>query len=920
MKNTLLLFGFYFLGCGLGLGFFMNGLLSTTSSKLSPVFVHDLLKDCHPIINNEICHFLKNMSQTHYYNHNQKIVIILIDALRADFIPFIKYNDKFNLSMPYTEMLLKNRSALSFVTKGFAPTVTLPRIKTLLTGAVSNFIDILLNFNAFELDDDNILKQASTNGYKSVFYGDDTWLKMFPNLFIRSEGTHSFFVSDFKEVDFNVSRHIKYEMERMDWNILILHFLGVDHIGHSHGPFSEHLLPKLIEMDNVVKFMHEKLTKLTNSSLIVLCGDHGMTSSGSHGGITQDELLTPLVFIHANHTRHVEFNLDSKTVLDQIDFAATFSAILGIPIPSNSYGQIIFDALKFVGFSNEEILYAAYINLLQICKVYESIFPSKTGHLPIFKETVENHYKWFKNQTKEDSDYLYILNSYERLIHNLKNDLLSVISVYDDFSMILGILIMYVSVCISFYTLFNASYNGRSFKNVYPYKMTLTLSIALPIITFSYFYLSNFVKLFILFLSVCFMVLIYQISFLLYNYFCDQKTGPVTGKVMVYCLIIHTLSLFSSSFIEEEHQTWYYLACSFPILVCLKKSSLFATEITNQENMCKKSIWTEHSSTFVASLAILILHRIFCKWNQVGNKWLHMPDITDWLNLEEHIIYLGILTVIAQFVLTFYFRNKLDKLNYIMFNVGLLLISIQKLDDLVFFLFLEHYTKSVLIPWTIYLISAFITVSSLLLLYRNSAMVINKKAEKFIYHFISAWILLVEVIGRVHNIPLIVNVMVQEYLLNHITWRQNCNIITNVISYFIMAMTSFFYHGNSNSLSTIDVFAGYTGIQTYKPVFVGFLIICNTYSTFLMWLMLLFCRITHTLGDLKGSATKIMYIFLYLLDYKLIVLLIYCTVMFLMRHHLFIFSVFFPKLFYEVSHVLIVTALFIFVCFIISIL
>lgn len=895
----------------------MNGLLSTSSSKLPSLSVHDLVKDCHPILNDEICYFLKNMSQTHYYNHNQKIVIILIDALRADFVPFIKYNDKFNLSMPYTEMLLKSRSALSFITKGFAPTVTLPRIKTLLTGTVSNFIDILLNFNAFELDDDNILKQASSNGYKSVFYGDDTWLKMFPNLFIRSEGTHSFFVSDFKEVDFNVSRHIKYEIERTDWNLLILHFLGVDHIGHSHGPFSEHLLPKLIEMDDIIKFMYEKLT---NSSLIILCGDHGMTSSGSHGGITQDELLTPLVFMHTNHPHHVEFNHDSKTVLDQIDFAPTFSAILGIPIPSNSYGQIIFDALKFVGFSKEEILYAACINLLQICKVYESIFPLKTGHLSIFKETVENHYKWFENQTKDNSDYIYILNSYERLLHNMKNDLLSVISGYDDFSMILGMLIMWISVIFSSYILFTASYNGRNFKNVCPYKMTLILSIALPVIIFSYIYPSNFVKLFILFLSVCLIVLVYQTSFLLYIYFCDQKTGPLTGKVMVYFLIIHALSLFSSSFIEEEHQTWYYLACSLPVLICLKRSALFFTQITNTENMRKKSFWNEYSLLFVVSLTILILHRIFRKWNQVGNKWLHMPDITDWLNLEEHIIYLGILTIIAQFVLALYFKNKLDKLNYMIFNVGLLLISIQKLDDLVFSSFLEHYTKSVLIPWTIYLLSLFITVSSLLLIYRNSAMVISKKAEKFTYDFISAWILLVEIIGRVHNIPLIVNVIVQEYLLNRITWRQNCDITTNVISYFIMAMTSFFYHGNSNSFSTIDIFAGYTGVQSYKPVFVGFLIICNTYSTFLMWLMLLFCRITHAIADLKGSETKIRYTFLYLLDYKLIILSIYCTVMFLMRHHLFIFSVFFPKLFYEVSHVLILTIIFIFVCFIISIL
>lgn len=40
-----------------------------------------------------------------------------------------------------------------------------------------------------------------TNFFSIVFYGDDTWLLLFPTAFVqRSEGTVSFFVKDYTEV------------------------------------------------------------------------------------------------------------------------------------------------------------------------------------------------------------------------------------------------------------------------------------------------------------------------------------------------------------------------------------------------------------------------------------------------------------------------------------------------------------------------------------------------------------------------------------------------------------------------------------------------------------------------------------------------------------------------------------------------
>lgn len=61
------------------------------------------------------------------------------------------------------------------------------------------------------------------------------------------------------EVDDNVTRHLDRVLKREDWDLLILHYLGLDHIGHMTGPNSPLVGPKLREMDNVLKKIHISL-------------------------------------------------------------------------------------------------------------------------------------------------------------------------------------------------------------------------------------------------------------------------------------------------------------------------------------------------------------------------------------------------------------------------------------------------------------------------------------------------------------------------------------------------------------------------------------------------------------------------------------------------------------------------------------
>lgn len=77
----------------------------------------------------------------------------------------------------------------------------MPRLKAITTGSIPSFVDLILNIDEGDTSSelaaqDTWLAQikAKDTG-KLVLYGDNTWLKLFPDTFDRHDGTSSFFVS-----------------------------------------------------------------------------------------------------------------------------------------------------------------------------------------------------------------------------------------------------------------------------------------------------------------------------------------------------------------------------------------------------------------------------------------------------------------------------------------------------------------------------------------------------------------------------------------------------------------------------------------------------------------------------------------------------------------------------------------------------
>jgi ethanolaminephosphotransferase len=149
---------------------------------------------------------------------------------------------------------------------------------------------------------------------------------------------------------------VPHELRADDWDAMIMHYLGLDHIGHKAGPLSPNMIPKQQEMDGIVQQIYEAMIAFThlNSTLLVLCGDHGMNEGGNHGGSAPGETSPALVFMSPKLKDITpgrpcpalpRQDYDYYDKIEQSDIAPTLAGLLGFPIPLNNLGVFIQDFL-----------------------------------------------------------------------------------------------------------------------------------------------------------------------------------------------------------------------------------------------------------------------------------------------------------------------------------------------------------------------------------------------------------------------------------------------------------------------------------------------------------------------------------------------------------------------------------------------
>ncbi|CAO3653461.1 unnamed protein product [Cunninghamella echinulata] len=840
------------------------------------------------------------------------LVFIVVDALRNDFV----FQDK---GFKFVNSLIDQGSAMAFTAKATAPTVTMPRIKALTTGTVPSFLDAILNIAESDTSSslkhhDNWVYQFKNNNNRTIhFFGDDTWIRLFPGLFTNTDGTTSFYVSDTVEVDQNVTRHIQSEFSKRDWDAIILHYLGLDHVGHLGGPKSPLMFPKQQEMDQAVEQIYNivadqdskriKSDPKAKGTLLVLCGDHGMNDAGNHGGSSIGETSAAMVFMsprfnsrpQIKHATNINYEDNTNSIvqpptlqlyseyaygypiIDQVDLVPTLSLLFGLPIPKNSLGKVILDLYSgdkkapSILRNNKAptILRALQLNAHQLNQLLGD---------QICHDAESRHIEYLLRPSQALA--MDAANAYIQCIDSAKNTLSNTASDYNLQYMAIGTLLMIF--CAFVLTTWSVSKIKQSI---------------------------------------------------------NSSWYPTIGFMMI-SILGYIGSVFASSFVEEEHYIWYYYIQT--LLLLLGCQSFYLLEKSTNEK----------SALSLLCIVQMVLVRCAIAWKTIDFQQ------QQYSNLLWHIMTM---TLLAPVFLTIKSLNSMKQTNAVDVdqNAG----YIRKLCKATY-VFTVSFTSVLVLAYkiradnkgsytdatTIYP-SSYQSILSMELIHRLDQVELGK----LIYNYgIASFLLLTAIIyvskrASLMNLgddnefsrpyiklllymstPLFILLSKSQhsflFLLFTIQfeflqkWRQQHGQVPIWLIGFLMfclVQYGFFVMEHTNSIASVDLSNAYIGIGSYDTFFVGVLTFISNWSGSLWWCIagwvLLYDQHNNDNengNENKNENTRVITAITIKEDPWLLYSLIQTTIFGLvlaslsisvtiLREHLFIWTVFSPKYLYQ---------------------
>ncbi|CAN0858325.1 GPI ethanolamine phosphate transferase 2 [Linum grandiflorum] len=855
-----------------------------------------------------------------------RLILMVIDGLPAEFV--LGKDGKpprrdLVEAMPYTHSLLSTGRAFGYHAKAAPPTVTMPRLKAMISGAIGGFLDVAFNFNTQALLDDNLLGQFFKIGWKMVMLGDDTWLKLFPGLFARHDGVNSFYVKDTVQVDFNVSRHLGKELISDDWNLLVLHYLGLDHVGHIGGRSSPLMGPKLTEMDEVVKIIHLNAIQTQvhdhERTLLLVVSDHGMTESGNHGGSSYEETDSLALFIGFESEMTDQASVTSIHQ-EQVDITPTLALLFNLPVPKNNVGILISET--FDSRPEDQRLRALELNSWQLLRLVQAELPAfSCGDSEVLD--MSDH---VGSTTAECA------GSIERSLCCLYTKARSISSFWESTrASRLDSESEYMVAVAAYYDFLNTASEWLS-RRVTDRPISL---LACGVVAMA---LSCIILLAILIWmkrKVC------------------TRSQPCTQYVPEFCLqnvfvpsvvLILILSMGSSSMVEEEQYIWHFVTVTSSLLL-LRKAWGSLHVGSERGSLTLEQQNQRHSSEVCSIFVLLICGRVLRGWHQGGVNWTHLSDISKWLEKFGSgsiwwiqlvsgllMISLGLVALCSCWSI-----GKANHLVALCFSISGLFVlwniikyqgnaiasssygattSIQITYATLGF---SALSSLLTIPWLMSTGTSYEYSTSFLNLQQSFPIDLKHKALLLEFRdathviglaYILFWCLLQLVLQQPINAMPIFLLMLQVFacmFCNSQVDRDQMEIV-EVASLYYMGMAGHFALGNSNTLATIDVAGAFIGLSSHSMIVSGILMFMITYASPLLFLLssVMYNSVKTTnylatvrMGD-SGQFLKIMLGFpcLVPLTINSILLTSYTVVLLLMRNHLFVWSVFSPKYLY----------------------
>lgn len=381
--------------------------------------------------------------------------------------------------------------------------------------------------------------------------------------------------------------------------------------------------------------------------------------------------------------------------------------------------------------------------------------------------------------------------------------------------------------------------------------------------------------------------------------------------------VLHSLTMLGSSFVEEEHQFWYWGTTSVVILLwaCLYRYH-------HEASSARRGLFA------VAIIALLL--RIFRRWNQTGQKWITEPDIKKVLLvgrpsvLWTMVIYTYIdvalrmsnhgfqalgneFAVIAALSITtaalgFKFSHTMNDAPELIKGCPSFLINIYDSIPLssqaqtVFFF---------LIAAALYTFGADLWAKV-----RNGHASHHHGVDQMGHDLLTVFLITQ---SRLTNIPVFLLFRVMSLLIRAL-FRNDPSAGGMSCLILIMQQVSFFALGGSNAISSVDLSNAYNGITNYNAFGVGLLTFVSNWAGPIWWTSECVLQLSmQTRARTSRAASKILetgaepsweawVVFANLAtvftSLTAVGTMIACL---LLRHHLFVWTVFSPKYLYVIA-------------------
>eukprot|EP00727_Mastigamoeba_balamuthi_P014662 m51a1_g9821 hypothetical protein (2448) ;mRNA; f:1895526-1905660 len=325
---------------------------------------------------------------------SHRVVLVVVDGLRYD---FIDRNDDLRALISDPQWI---SDAKLFHMRAQLPSMSVPNWITLVTGTRPEINGVLGNLLVPETPYDSIFREAKVYGlgrgltgspwFADIVRSTLPWFKGDGTVPTTAEPTapHSANGADLERF-----RIASYALNGTgvcaDYELFLVHFSDVDAQGHCCGVDRRWNARDTYNgaVSNKTRLLRNLTALVDEGTVVVIVSDHGQVSRGGHGGVEESLMDVPVVvykrgsnfsgstFAHPGFRNSMAPEPPVDPRIQNVDVATTISALLGVPVPRQSEGVFIDEAMSLV---DPQVL-ALY---------YKDLFVQKHALVSLFLETV----------------------------------------------------------------------------------------------------------------------------------------------------------------------------------------------------------------------------------------------------------------------------------------------------------------------------------------------------------------------------------------------------------------------------------------------------------------------------------------------------------------------------------------------------